>query len=287
MRSMTGYAFSTSEGEWGRASCEIRSVNHRYSDFHVKVDDKLRFLELKIRQLVQNFCQRGRIDVIIDFTPGSQVENILSVNTRLVEQLIQAAESWRYYATMSDELNLMDIFNWPGVIEYRETNLEIIEEPVLELVRQTLEQLNSMRAEEGEQLKHYLQNHCQKLADSLGKARERKQPALDNIRYKIKYLSKETNVRLDEERLEQELVYYATKIDVSEELDRLQIHVDRISEFLEQQEAIGRRVEFLLQEAYREANTIASKSPDSEQTQHAVDMKATIDQMREQIKNVE
>lgn len=286
-RSMTGFARQEEQKPWGQIICEIRSVNHRYLEHNIRLSDGLRSIEHILRDTLRKNLGRGKIEVVLAFKVEAQDGLSTDFNENKAKSVVKMAEKINGLMFNPAPVNGLDILNWPGVMEVKELDQKALEVDARSLFNDTLKKMIASRAREGEELAGFIEQRLQGIAEQVVNLKERL-PELqklqqDKIRTKLEALT----VDVDEERLAQELVYLAQKSDVAEELDRLEAHLVEIRRTLTQKEPIGRRLDFLMQELNREANTLSSKSTSSGTTQSAVELKVLIEQMREQIQNIE
>ena len=285
IHSMTAYGRAEQSGDWGRASCEIRAVNHRYLDLALRLPEELRMLEQALRERVSARLKRGKVDCAIRFAATDAACAALPVNTELLAQLIKTAEQVAAGLQRPAPVNPLELLGWPGILDQQAPDEAAISAPLLALLDQTLDAVVETRRREGEQIKARLMACCQE-ARVAGVRREL--PAiLERQRQKITQRLRELELKTDHDRLEQELVLLAQKLDVAEEMDRLELHLDEVSRVLNRPGPAGRRLDFLMQEMNREANTLGSKSAHINTSNAGVDLKVLIEQMREQIQNVE
>lgn len=288
IRSMTGFARRERQGPWGTLACEIRSVNHRYLELSLRLPEDLRGLEGDARQAVSAALRRGKIDVGLYLRGQPAQTGTLEINRALVDQLARTA---RDVAGMADSslaaVSPLELLRWPGVIREPEKDLAPVQAAALELLHATVRELNESRAREGGRLREMLVGRCQSLQQSVAQLRERLPEIASRIRERVGERVAQLGGSVDPARLEQELVLLAYKMDFAEELDRLGSHVTETLQVLDGREPAGRRLDFLMQEFNREANTLSSKSQDADTTRAAVDMKVLIEQMREQVQNIE
>ena len=285
---MTAFAGAEREILGWLFAWEIRSVNHRYLDISLRLPDAFRFLEPEARNRIGAIVKRGRIDCTLSWKKTEQGEAAIRLNRPLVAQLLAAARE-------VEELNggplagfhAFEALKWPGALHEPEADREALAGQVLELLAETLERMVAGREAEGRLLAGLIEERCLKMREHVVHARTRLPEVLRAARQKIVARLAEISANLDTDRLEQEMVYLAQKLDVAEELDRLLAHVDEVLRTLLKKEPVGRRLDFLLQELNREANTLGSKSADVETTRASVEMKVLIEQMREQIQNIE
>ena len=286
IKSMTAFADGEITFENLSILCELRSVNHRYSDLSVKLPDRLRFVESDVRRLVGDKLKRGKIECSISYKRQSGSQSF-AVNEDMVQKLLDATQRIEGLMQAPLGFSALDVLAFPGVQQDTETDREVLREHILSLLETSIVKMLETRAREGAQLAVLINDRCEKILQLVISARERLPVVLNLVRSKLIARIEEVVAQPDNDRLEQELVLLAQKLDVDEELDRLQTHVTEVQRALKQQEPIGRRLDFLMQEMNREANTLGSKSSDREMTQISIDLKVLIEQMREQIQNIE
>lgn len=287
VRSMTAFARAETTGEWGKLTWELRTVNHRYLDISARLPEDLRAVEPVLRERVGARLSRGKIECTLRYRPATGVVNDVQVNWPYVERLAEAAERVGGYLPEPAPVSAIEVLRMPGALRETEPDLEPVGQAAATLLEEALDNLIEVRAREGERLAELIAGRAQRLGE-LGEAvRERRPQLLERLRERYRARLAELAVQADEGRLEQEMAMVAQRLDVDEELDRLQTHVDEVRAVLERDEPIGRRLDFLMQELNREANTLSSKSSDSETTQMAVEMKVLIEQIREQVQNIE
>jgi len=288
IRSMTGFARRERQGPWGTLTCELRSVNHRYLELSLRLPEELRGLENDARQLLSSTLRRGKVDAAVYLRGAPAGTAPLDINRGLVEQLLASAAGVNAIAGGSaGALNPLDVLRWPGVIRDSERDVTPIATAAMELLRETAADLNAARAREGARIRDMLAQRCEALRELVVNVRARLPEVAARIRARVIERVAQLGTPVDAERLEQEIALLAYKMDVEEELDRLGSHITETLQVLDSKEPAGRRLDFLMQEFNREANTLSSKSQDTETTRAAVDMKVLIEQMREQVQNVE
>ena len=288
IRSMTGFARRERQGPWGTLTCELRSVNHRYLELSLRLPDDLRGLENDARKLLSGTLRRGKVDAGVYLRGAPSAAASLDINRPLVEQVVAgAAEVNSIAGSAAGTLNPLDVLRWPGVIRDVERDVTPIATAAMELLRETATDLNEARAREGARIREMLAQRCEALRELVVAVRARLPEVSARIRARVLERVAQLGTPMDNERLEQEVALLAYKMDVEEELDRLGSHVTETLQVLDSKEPAGRRLDFLMQEFNREANTLSSKSQDTETTRAAVDMKVLIEQMREQVQNVE
>jgi len=288
IRSMTGFARRERQGPWGTLTCELRTVNHRYLEVSLRLPEDLRGLEGEVRQLLGGSLRRGKVEAGLYLRSTSAAAPTLELNRPMVEQLLRrAADVGSMLGGIPGPMSALDILRWPGVIREAERDLTPVAGEALALIGETAAELNESRAREGSRIHELLRQRCEGLVEGVALVRARLPEVSARIRAKVSERVAQLGTQVDPERLEQELVLLAYKMDVEEELDRLGSHVTETLRVLDATEPAGRRLDFLMQELNREANTLSSKSQDVETTRAAVDMKVLIEQMREQVQNVE
>ncbi|WP_020158675.1 YicC/YloC family endoribonuclease [Methylobacter marinus] len=287
IKSMT--AFAGNEAEIGKLtlSCELRSVNHRYCDITFKLPDRLRFIESDLRAIIGAKIKRGKVECIINSKKQAKDGQELLINRDAVAALLAAASEIEQQMLAPLSFSALDVLAFPGIQQEPDNDREALKRGITALVDQTLDQLLEVREREGAQLGELITERCLKMQGFVASADKRMPEVLLNLRNKLKDRITELSAEPDFDRLEQELVFLAQKLDISEELDRLQTHIAEVLRVLLQKDPIGRRLDFLMQELNREANTLGSKSADKEMTQIAIELKVLIEQMREQVQNIE
>jgi uncharacterized protein (TIGR00255 family) len=288
--SMTGFARCEASVPTGSLTCELRSVNHRFLEASLRLPEELRALDPELRSRLQKELRRGKVDCTFTYRIGNQADRPLELDAGLVGRLQQAmvrlGDATRDTGA-APQVNLVDLLRYPGVVREATTDPEALLAAGRELFGRALTELKAMRAREGARLKDLLLQRCEQLAVLVTQVRTRLPEVQVAIRARYAERIAELGVAVDAERLEQEVALLSQKMDVAEELDRLDGHISETRGILDAPEAAGRRLDFLMQEFNREANTLSSKSQDLTTTRAAVDMKVLIEQMREQVQNVE
>jgi len=285
--SMTGFARVEDVCDQGNVSWELRSVNHRYLEVNFRLPEEVRRIEPQLRAFLQSKLARGKVDCTFRYQLADAQTAALEINEPLLDSLIKQINHVNEKLPQSTPAEAADLLAWPGVVRTAETDMNSFHSTCLDLFKQATEQLVEMRATEGERLKTMLQERCTEIEAIVKQVRVRYPQVLDAVKQKQQQRIDELNVEMDQQRFEQELVYASQKLDVAEELDRLDSHLAEMQTIFNRKDPIGRRLDFLMQEFNREANTLASKSADVETTQAAVDLKVLIEQMREQVQNIE
>lgn len=287
IRSMTGFARRERQGPWGTLVCELRTVNHRYLEISLRLPDELRQLDNDVRQAIGAALRRGKVDANLYLKSAAGTERSIQLNTQLLDELLVRIEEVRARTPASAPVSPLDLLRWPGVIQDAEIDSKPVLAAGLEVLREALAELNDTRTREGLRIRELLLTRCASMSAQVKIVKARLPEVSQRLRERIVERISQLGVTPDNERLEQELVLYAHKMDVDEELDRLTGHLLEVGTTLDSSEPSGRRLDFLMQELNREANTLSSKSQDAEATRAAVDMKVMIEQMREQVQNVE
>jgi len=288
---MTAFARVQESNEAGTITWEIRSVNHRYLETGFKLPEDFRYLEPEIRKRVAQHLSRGKIDLGLRYRVEESVQGAISLNEALVLKLREVEQEVLNIVHEGNKLSVSDILSWPGVISDLERDLAPLGELAMSSLGNALTQLQESREEEGRALDELIRTRCAKISEIVAQVRQLRPQMMAALREKWENALDEKLAQwretASESRLEQELVMMAQKLDVDEELDRLDTHIAEVLNVLERDEAVGRRLDFLMQELNREANTLGSKSQDSQTTQLSVDLKVLIEQMREQVQNIE
>ena len=285
-QSMTGFSRAESRGEWGRLSWEIRSVNHRYLDLGLRLPDELRVLESALRQQLSARVQRGKVEASLRFSREGAAATVEVDQTRL-DRLREAARSvanaWGE-TTAPDPVRLLSM---PGVLVEQAPDFEALGAAATDLFSQALDSFVAARSSEGARLESFLIERCDRIEVLVHQVRDRYAQVRGSSVERLRARAAELQVELDAGRLEQEMVIALQKLDVEEEMSRLESHVQEVRKALGRSESIGRRLDFLMQELNREANTLSSKSQDAELSGFAVELKVCIEQCREQVQNIE
>ncbi|MGB5345546.1 MAG: YicC/YloC family endoribonuclease [Woeseia sp.] len=287
LHSMTGFARQLTESPAGTLTCEIRAVNHRYLDVQFRLPDELRPKETELRQLVSSAVQRGKVDCNLHFRRSATASDSLPLNRELVSRIAERASEVASLLPAARGIDPLDLLRWPGVIDESPVDVEPLYAASRDLIEVTLAALNTMRGSEGERIVEMLESRLVDISSIAANVRVRMPEVLAHVRQRQLERIAKLDIAADPARLETELALISQKLDVDEELDRLESHVQEIRQALTSAEPVGRRLDFLMQELNREANTLGSKSADTQTTQAAVDLKVLIEQMREQIQNVE
>ncbi|PWT73637.1 MAG: YicC family protein [Proteobacteria bacterium] len=289
--SMTGYAVMSEELPLGTLNVEIRSVNHRYLDVQFRLPDELRSFEPGMRETVAARLTRGKVECRIGFVRRPESEVSLKINAELLQQLVELDGRVRAHLPNSASLSVSDVIRWPGIVETEDLPLEQLRQQAQSLLERTLEDFTDSRAREGDKLRSILLERAARMQELIDKVRPRIPQIVtayqDRLAARLKDALTNASAALDEDRVRQELVMFAAKVDVEEELARLITHLTETRRILTNGGAVGKRLDFLMQELNREANTLGSKSVDVEVSQASVELKVLIEQMREQVQNIE
>ena len=283
--SMTAFARRERSTPWGDLTWELRSINHRYLEISPRLPEDIRRLEPRIRELLSGQISRGRVDCNLRFQPKDT--ELADVDEEVVRRLIGLAGKMADMAPALQPLRIIDVLHWPGVIKATEIDPEGLEQEVLDSLRQALEELMGHRRREGNRLSEIILERLAEAETLISKVREILPVVVEAYRKRLEQRLGELRNEVDPTRLEQELVLFLHKSDVQEELDRLMLHIDEVRRALDEPKPVGRRLDFLMQELHREANTLGSKSIDAGLSAASVDLKVMIEQMREQTQNIE
>lgn len=286
MHSMTAFARVDTQTEVGSFTWEIRSVNSRYLELHFRLPETLRGVEAQVREVLRQQLQRGKVECSLKFTPQVQSQG-MSVNEALVSQLNGAADHVQTKNGPGNALNALEILKWPGVLEQPSLDSKVIEQDALSAFQVALDQLGAMREREGAALKQFIEQRLSGIEEQVIKVKALLPQILTAQRENLLSKLEDLKQQVDADRFEQEMVMVLNKADVDEELDRLDAHLGEVKRILKQKGAVGRRLDFMMQELNREANTLSSKSISHLTTQIAVELKVLIEQMREQVQNIE
>ncbi|OGA50026.1 MAG: YicC family protein [Betaproteobacteria bacterium RIFCSPLOWO2_12_FULL_62_13] len=285
--SMTGYAAAAKEFAFGLLNVELRSVNHRYLDVQFRLPDELRAVEAQLRELLAAKLNRGKVECRVTFAATAGAGQLPELNEGLLRQLIALDSRVRAMFPAAASLGVPDILRWPGMLGTEALPVEELQTACRELLQSALDEFTASRAREGEKLRGMLIERATAMEQRVADIAPRMPQAVAAFQEKLAARLKEALATGDDERIRQEVVLFANKIDVDEELSRLTTHIVELKRILERGGAVGKRLDFLMQELNREANTLGSKSVDITVTQAAMELKILIEQMREQIQNIE
>ena len=293
--SMTGFARREASGPWGTLVCELRSVNHRFLETGFRLPDDLRALEPELRQLFIRELKRGKVDCTLTYRAAQGAGRALEIDQAALGRLLERVRE--VAGALSDprhpglgshpSVSPLDMLRWPGIVRDAETNSADLIAAGRQLVTDAVSDLAEARGREGERLRELIEQRCAALGRLVEDVRARLPAVEGRVRTRLDERLAELQANVDRDRVEQELAIILQRLDVDEELDRLAAHIAEIRRVVGGSEAAGRRLDFLMQELNREANTLSSKSQDIETTRAAVDMKVLIEQMREQVQNIE
>ena len=287
LHSMTGFARSEPSGETQQWVWELRAVNHRYLDVHLRMPERLRVHEHALRKQVAAALARGKIDCVLSRQDHGEQDVRLSIDPGVVRGLRDAARTVQQIHAGLAPQTVNDVLRWPGVIAQPDADETAEGAARTVALDAALQRLKDMRAREGEHLASLLRSRCKEIQTLAGTVRDRRPEVIAGIRERLQERIDRVGIEIDSGRIEAELLLLAQKLDVDEELDRLDGHLNELERILVKGGPCGRKLDFLIQEFNREANTLASKSGDSLTTRAAVDMKVAIEQMREQVQNIE
>ena len=285
--SMTAFALQENKLQTSTLTWELRTVNHRFLDINLHLPDIFKPQENTYREVLRKNISRGKIDARLHFKSTTEQKREIHVNESLARALIIACRQIEAITDHTEPLKAVDILQWPGVAFEPSPEIDALAGHAHVLLDKSLNDLNANRLREGKILSALIDQRCDQIAEIIVKIRKRRPEIIASIRNKITKKIQTINITTDENRLEQELIILAQRMDLEEELDRIMAHLDEVNHVLDFKEPIGRRLDFLMQELNREANTIASKSNDTQTTQLAVDLKVLIEQMREQVQNIQ
>lgn len=285
--SMTGFAAREQAIENATLLLEIRAVNSRYLDLNFKLDDQIRSFESQIRELIAAQLNRGKVECKMSLVAHSQANQAVQLNDALMQQLQQMQTQVQAHFPQSRTLSVADILRWPGIVLGDSPNTEVLAEAIKTIVQQSLQDLNASRLREGEKLKAIILDRINQIEVLVAKVKPLLPTLAKEYQAKLEVKLQENLKTIDQERIAQELVLFAQRIDVDEELGRLTAHVSEVKRILNSDAPAGKRLDFLMQELNREANTLGSKSVSVETTQVSMELKVLIEQMREQVQNIE
>jgi uncharacterized protein (TIGR00255 family) len=285
--SMTGFARREATGPWGTLVCELRSVNHRFLECGFRLPDDLRAAESELRQIATRELKRGKVDCTLTFRAGHGAEVALDVDREALERVLTRVRELAAVFPDRHTVNLMDVLRWPGVVREDSAGGEELLVAAKQLFSASVSELAAARTREGARLRELIEQRCSTLEGLVATVRARLPEVQARVRERLNDRLAELKAQVDQDRLEQELAMLLQRLDVVEEMDRLTGHIVEIRRLPGAGEPAGRRLDFLMQELNREANTLSSKSQDLETTRAAVEMKVVIEQMREQVQNIE
>ena len=284
--SMTAFARLEIKKDWGDAVWEMRSVNQRYLENYFRLPEQFRGLENTLREKLRQNLTRGKIECALRIESKKSANAVLNLNKELADQVIQSLR-WLKAQAGEGEINLTEVLRYPGVVEAQEEDLDVISQDLLLAFDELLRDFIAMRGRDGEKLQGIIQQRLDAISIEADKVRAQMPAVLQWQRERLLQRFEEAQINLDPQRVEQEMILLAQRVDVAEELDRLQMHVKETANILKKGGAVGRKLDFMMQELNRESNTLASKSINADITASAVELKVLIEQMREQIQNLE
>jgi uncharacterized protein (TIGR00255 family) len=284
---MTGYAIATKESSQGTLSLELRSVNHRYLDIQFRLPDKFRALEPSMRELITSKLNRGKVDCYMSFNQLSGNEGMQRINTELLQRLLELNQTVKTALPDAQSLSAADILRWPNILKTEILPTDDLCNLCKELLQNALDELTAARAREGEKLKIILLERLASMRQLTAAAAPLIPALVTAFQEKITAKLKDAIINSGDDRIRQELVLFASKIDIDEEISRLETHFEEVERVLVKGGVVGKRLDFLMQELNREANTIGSKSVDSDLSKISMELKILIEQMREQVQNIE
>ncbi|MBI2383047.1 MAG: YicC family protein [Gammaproteobacteria bacterium] len=287
IRSMTGYARVETQGPWGRLSWELRSVNHRYLDLQIKMPEEFRALESELRQTGAARIARGKVEAGLRLSREGAVAPPIELDAERLRNLREALDVVSHDLGGTTAPEPMRVLAWPGIVKQEAADFAPLHAIALKLFEKAVVDFNQTRGREGERMGQFLRERCDAIADLVARVRVRLPEVRTQWLERVRTRCREIGVEVDNARLEQELALAAQRLDVEEEMSRLLSHIQEVQDVLKREDAVGRRLDFLMQEFNREANTLSSKSQDAEMTRCAVEMKVIIEQMREQVQNIE
>ncbi|MFH0257680.1 YicC/YloC family endoribonuclease [Vibrio rumoiensis] len=285
--SMTAYARKEIKSDWGNAVWEIRSVNQRYLETYFRLPEQFRGLEPILRERFRKRLARGKVECHLRFEANTKAQSALNINEDLAKQVIQAANQVMSLTGEDSRINPFQVMNWPGVMEAPEQDMDAIQKELLAAFEDAMTDFIDARGREGANMKALIDQRLEAITAEAAKVRARMPEILQWQRDRLMNKFEEAKIELDSSRVEQELILLAQKSDVAEELDRLDSHVKEANNIMKKGGACGRKLDFMMQEFNREANTLASKSISTDVTASGVELKVLIEQMREQIQNIE
>ncbi|MDT8281210.1 MAG: YicC/YloC family endoribonuclease [Gammaproteobacteria bacterium] len=287
IKSMTAFARVQQSLEKGELIWEVRSVNQRFLELYFKMPDDFRASETRFREILQQRLSRGKVECFLCFNVNVQQDDAIKINAKLAKALVDACHEISGFLHQPSEIDAIKVLQWPGVIQASQLDMKPVVAACENALEQALDELIANREREGSRMRDLILQRCEAIQKIVDQARSNMPDIHRRYQQKIRERLAAIEVELNYDRLEQELVHMAQKMDVDEELDRLDSHLKEMTDALNSDEAVGRRLDFLMQELNREANTLGSKSADISSTNASVELKVLIEQMREQIQNIE
>ena len=285
--SMTGFASQEYNTTSGILLLELRSVNHRYLELLIKPDDNMRNFESTIRELIQAKLGRGKVDCRLSLVRNNSLQAAPVLNHSVLQQIAENAKTAAQYFPHTQPMNMLEILRMPGVLQTEPLDSEALESDLKIALNVTLDDLIAAKAREGEKLKAIILDRLAQIFQHVTKVKPMMPALVQQYQQKLSTKLAEAHASNDDERIRQEMVLFAQRIDVDEELSRLSTHIDEVKRILNAGAAAGKRLDFLMQEMNREANTLGAKSVAIETSQISMELKVLIEQMREQIQNIE
>lgn len=286
-KSMTAFARTQQSLVEGDIICELRSVNHRFLELHLKMPEDFRVGEARFREMLQQRLTRGKVELFLRFNTNIQQTGSISVNLPQAKSLVKACHQINDLLHQPSEVDPIELLQWPGVVQESKMDMKPVLEAAESCLDAALDELLANREREGERMRDLITQRCDAIQQIVNQTRDKLPEIQTRYQQRLRDRLDELKVEVNNDRLEQELVHLAQKMDVDEELDRLDSHLQEMKDILNRDEAVGRRLDFLMQELNREANTLGSKSADISSTNASVELKVLIEQMREQIQNIE
>jgi uncharacterized protein (TIGR00255 family) len=285
--SMTGYASQEYNTSGGVLLLELRSVNHRYLELQLKLDDNLRVFEATVRELIQAKLGRGKVDCRLSLVRNIATDSLQQLNHSVLQQIAENAKTAAQYFPHTQPVNMLEILQMPGVISTTALDADALEADLKTVLNAVLQDLIAAKSREGEKLKTIILDRLQEIEGLVAKVKPMMPALVKQYQEKLTAKLREAHASNDDERIRQEMVLFVQRIDVDEELVRLTSHIAEVKRILNASAAAGKRLDFLMQEMNREANTLGSKSVAIETSQISMELKVLIEQMREQIQNIE
>ena len=285
-RSMTAFARNTVDFSWGSVSCELRSVNHRFLETGFRLPETMREVEMQLREIARKKLTRGKVDIALQVSFNNN-DAAVSADMVLAKRYIDIAEQMANELQNPAPISPLEIMRWPGILKDQDVKSQSLHKAAIQTFSETVDQLLEGRQREGDKLAEMIEQRLSGIETQLAIVRENLPTILEHQRTRLNEKLESLRGQVDEDRIEQEMVIISNRADVDEELDRLEAHISEIRRVLNSKESIGRRLDFLMQELNREANTLGSKSIAGVTTQASVELKVLIEQMREQIQNIE
>lgn len=288
LQSMTGFARQSHTSPSGALNWEMRAVNYRYLEWTFRLPESMRNIEPKLRKIAKNYLQRGKIEANLKLQLSSNNIPAIQTNKSLIQALLNAHHQITpLLSAPPAPINTLELLRWPGVFDYNEVLDESLQKKVICLFEQTCIELKKNREIEGQAIGEVIHARLEQMQQLRDKIKQQSLILHNSLNTKLKKRFEEIAIEVDPQRFEQEIVFYLQKADIDEELDRLQVHINEFTRQLNTGSAVGRRLDFILQEMNREANTLGAKAFSAEISHIVVDVKVLIEQMREQVQNVE